>query len=66
MRPNKKWKWLIILCFLANYAYAADSTVVQISTAQALLQGIYDGETTFQQMKKWGNFGMGTVNGLDG
>jgi acetolactate decarboxylase len=66
MRPNKKWKWLIILCFLANYAYATDSTVVQISTIQALLKGIYDGETTFQQVKKWGNFGMGTINGLDG
>ena len=66
MHPNNKWKWLIILCFLTHDTYATDSTVVQLSSAQALLQGIYDGETTFQQVKKWGNFGMGTINALDG
>jgi acetolactate decarboxylase len=67
MRTNKKRMWLLIIfCFLTQYTYATDSSVVQLSTAQALLKGIYDGETTFEQLKKWGNFGMGTLNGLDG
>ncbi|BAP55000.1 alpha-acetolactate decarboxylase AlsD [Thioploca ingrica] len=43
-----------------------DSTVVQVSTIQALLKGIYDGDTTFKQLKQFGDFGFGTFNGLDG
>jgi acetolactate decarboxylase len=62
------WNWLIILCLLAGYTQASEnqSTVVQISTVQALLKGVYDSETTFGQLKTFGDFGFGTVNGLDG
>lgn len=42
------------------------STVVQVSTVQALLQGVYDGDTIFGQLKTFGDFGGGTLNGLDG
>jgi len=64
-----KWKWVIILCLLVGKGQASelpDSTVVQVSTVQALLKGIYDGDTTFKQLKTLGNFGFGTFNGLDG
>ncbi|GJQ50767.1 alpha-acetolactate decarboxylase [Candidatus Kuenenia stuttgartiensis] len=32
----------------------------------SLLSGIYNGETTIDQLKKYGNFGIGTFNALDG
>ncbi len=38
----------------------------QISTINALLEGIYDGEITFEELKHHGDFGLGTFNGLDG
>jgi acetolactate decarboxylase len=42
------------------------STIVQISTFQALKSGIYDGDTTFKQLQEFGDFGLATLNGLDG
>ena len=38
----------------------------QTSTINALLNGVYDGEVTFQELKEHGNFGLGTVDALDG
>jgi len=38
----------------------------QTSTIDALLQGVYDGEMTFAELRKHGNFGIGTFNGVDG
>jgi len=40
--------------------------LVQNSTIDALLDGVYDGNTTFYDLAKYGNFGIGTFNGLDG
>lgn len=48
------------------YAQSADHSIFQISTFHALKQGMYDGETTFAELKKRGDFGLGTVNALDG
>jgi acetolactate decarboxylase len=67
-------KTLIIISYLAGTLIVQatepkpvnDSTVVQVSTIQALLTGIYDGDMTFNQLKKFGDFGLGTFNGLDG
>lgn len=41
-------------------------TLFQYSTLASLLQGVYDGEMTCGDLKKQGNFGLGTFNGLDG
>lgn len=41
-------------------------SVVQISTIDALMQGIYDGNTSLSGLKKYGNFGIGTFHALDG
>ncbi|KYC45543.1 MAG: Alpha-acetolactate decarboxylase [Candidatus Methanofastidiosum methylothiophilum] len=30
------------------------------------MEGIYDGNMTFQELSKYGNYGLGTVNALDG
>lgn len=41
-------------------------TVFQTSTIDALLAGVYDGETTFGEIRKNGDFGIGTFDALDG
>ncbi len=41
-------------------------SIVQISTIDALLQEVYDGQTTLTDIGELGNFGIGTFNGLDG
>ena len=41
-------------------------TLSQFSTIDALMQGIYDGPATFADVRRHGNFGIGTVNHLDG
>lgn len=40
--------------------------VFQTSTIGALLEGIYDGQTTFAELARHGDFGLGTFNALDG
>jgi len=41
-------------------------TVSQFSTIDALMQGIYEGPATFAEVRRYGDFGLGTVNHLDG
>lgn len=38
----------------------------QVSTINALLEGIYDGEFSFGELKAHGDLGLGTFNSLDG
>lgn len=38
----------------------------QASAINALLAGVYDGDMTFGTLRQHGDFGLGTVNGLDG
>jgi len=38
----------------------------QVSTINALLEGVYDGEMTYGDVMEHGAFGLGTFNGLDG
>jgi len=38
----------------------------QISTINALLEGVYDGEIVYGELNKHGDFGLGTFNALDG
>lgn len=52
--------------YLHPEASAAESELYQTSLISALLQGIYDGEITFAELQKHGDFGLGTFNGLDG
>lgn len=41
-------------------------SLFQLSTLDALLQGIYNGSLTVAQLKHHGDFGLGTFEGLDG
>ena len=47
-------------------AQPAREVLFQTSTIGALLEGVYDGDVTFAQLKHHGDFGLGTLNCLDG
>jgi acetolactate decarboxylase len=60
---------ILVVCLLFFTVVASaqsQNSVYQVSTINALLQGVYDGETTMKDLKKFGNFGIGTFEGLDG
>ncbi len=44
----------------------SDDTLFQISTISALMNGVYDGTMTFEDLESHGNFGIGTFEALDG
>lgn len=50
----------------ASNPIAQKETLVQISTIDAILSGIYDGVVDFATLKNYGDFGIGTFEGLDG
>lgn len=47
-------------------AALANETLVQISTIDALLAGLYDGKATIGDLKRQGDLGIGTFDALDG
>ena len=51
-----------------GYSYPEEGrdTIFQTSIITALLEGIYDGDVTYRDLRKHGDFGLGTFNGLDG
>jgi len=50
---------------LGKESYREDA-VFQVSTINGLLQGLFDGEVTCGELKKKGDLGIGTFDGLDG
>jgi acetolactate decarboxylase len=57
---------LILSLFMLGLAHADQPLLYQVSTITALKEGCYDGPVTFGQLKEHGDFGLGTLNGLDG
>jgi acetolactate decarboxylase len=51
---------------LLSFPAMAGGALFQVSTIDALLSGIYDGDTNFFELRKHGDFGIGTLNRLDG
>jgi acetolactate decarboxylase len=51
---------------LAEYLQVDHSTLFQISSSAALVEGIYKGEVTVGALREHGDFGLGTFAGLDG
>ncbi|MEW6146022.1 MAG: acetolactate decarboxylase [Thermodesulfobacteriota bacterium] len=49
-----------------THAEGGSDTIFQTSTIGALMEGVYDGDFTFGELKKHGDLGLGTLNGLDG
>ncbi|WP_375503770.1 acetolactate decarboxylase [uncultured Nostoc sp.] len=71
----KRYLWIAILTITAllgiilpgnTQQYTSSKTLFQTSTFSALSIGLYEGNTNFKQLKKFGDFGLGTVNYLDG
>ena len=57
---------VIILASLPCAQCADDDVLFQVSTIDALLQGVLDGFFTFEDLKTHGDFGIGTFDSLDG
>jgi acetolactate decarboxylase len=43
-----------------------EQALFQVSTIDALMQGVFDGNTKLSELSKKGDFGIGTLNALDG
>ena len=60
---------VVVFCgiFLASCAVTTDrDSLFQTSTIDALLAGVFDGETSFGEIRAHGDFGIGTFDALDG
>lgn len=57
---------LTVFTTAASYSEEKEDVLFQTSIVQALFQGDYDGDMTFGELKERGDFGLGTLNHLDG
>jgi acetolactate decarboxylase len=57
---------LLLVCLCCGFAGATEHVLYQVSTINALMQGIYDGPTTIGALLAQGDFGIGTFTGLEG
>lgn len=65
----KKIFFLVLISFFSFYPCSAKETknaIFQVSTINALIEGVYDGDMTLKSLGRQGNFGIGTFNSLDG
>lgn len=73
----KSWLYIAIVVIIAvsltgcsnGYFWKSvtnGESLVQVSTIDALLNGVYDGVMDFKTLKKYGDFGIGTFDRLDG
>jgi acetolactate decarboxylase len=56
----------LVRAALADYLQVDHGTLFQVSTAGALVEGLYKGEVTVAALREHGDFGLGTFDGLDG
>ena len=58
----------LVTASVSGYAQSngSNDAVFQVSTLSALFRGVYDGAMTCGELKKRGDFGIGTLEGLDG
>ncbi len=56
----------IVMSALADTLEIDHSTLFQVSTSTALVEGVYGGVVTIGELKRHGSFGLGTFDGLDG
>jgi len=63
---KKCYAIFVFCCILLGCTARSTDTLTQISTIDALLAGVYDGEMSCRQLLHYGDLGIGTFNGLDG
>ncbi len=56
----------VVASALAEHLQSDQSAIYQVSTAGALVHGLYKGDTTIASLREHGDFGLGTFDGLDG
>ena len=56
----------VVASALAEHLQSDHSAIYQVSTAGALVHGLYKGDTTIASLREHGDFGLGTFDGLDG
>lgn len=56
----------LTVCATVHGAGGEIDTLTQVSTIDALLTGVYDGDTSLRFLGEKGDFGIGTFNGLNG
>jgi len=56
----------IVMASLADTLEIDHSTLFQVSTSTALVEGVYGGVVTIAELKQHGSFGLGTFDRLDG
>ncbi len=56
----------LVRAALADYLQVDHGTLFQVSTAGALVEGLYKGEITIAALREHGDFGLGTFDHLDG
>ena len=57
---------LFVFILFIGASCARQGVITQVSTIDALMTGVYDGEMTLADLKQKGDFGLGTFNTLDG
>jgi len=60
------WLWLFLALALTVGPVRAGDTITQLSTLEALLAGDYQVQLPLKQLMAYGNFGLGTFDGLNG
>lgn len=63
---RKAWQVMAGLVLCAGCAGMPRDTVYQTSTIDALLAGVYDGDLSLRDLRRQGDFGIGTFENLDG
>lgn len=68
----KTIRYLFLAVFLSmvisgcSYFPQSRDVLFQASNMNAIFHGVYDGEMTYKELRRHGDFGIGTFNGLDG
>ena len=52
--------------FITYQGQHPDCVIYQTSLMSALIGGVYEGQVTMAELLKYGDFGLGTFNNLDG
>ena len=65
---NRRFLFISVMLVLAFSlsGCATPNGITQVATIDALLAGVYDGHMTLEALRGYGDFGIGTFEGLDG
>jgi len=66
MKPRSLILLLLLIALAAGCAAPRSDTITQVATIDALLAGVYDGHMTLAELRRHGDFGLGTFDRLDG